>query len=692
MSIRVKVNQTPDKIYTKVAQSGVPGQPGPIGLTGESAYDLAVSEGFVGTLGEWLESLQGPQGIQGIQGIPGQDGADGSQGIPGQDGATGADGESAYDLAVSEGFVGTLQEYLVSLVGPQGIQGVQGIPGQDGGIGQTGPQGDDGLSAYEIAVSEGFVGTVEEWLASLVGPEGQGASNWNDLAGTVDTVPFDTTPLTDVAAVGELKWSAAERGLMFGVEGGEISIGKETWDVFTDLDGGLVEGDTVSIATVSGNRRAVRKTNSTNETLSKASIGMVTHVNADSTVRVTLLGEVHKLNTLGMTEGTLVYVDPANPGKWTEVLPASPNFIVEIGIVVVSHQNNGIISVRPQLIGVSTNDPRLTDARAPLAHNQALSTITGAGTSAAFNYTESDTPPANPNPGDVWLNTLTLIRYTRYDGFWVDTSGAVVDPATVALILSSGNYTFGGNVTFGPLGTTTLSSALVINSTDIGFGAGSALAMTAAQYGGVGTLHQSLMSGGPGVVPSFSKPIPDYTWATRPDAATHNGYTIRITDVCVGGSLWISNGTRWYPVSKYLILVQSSLVIPSTATTAQETLVSVTIPAGMMDEHTTVLINAATSSTANGITKTIRHKFGGVTYAEVNNANVQNRNLTANVAANNSLVAQKSLHSIDFSGNSGLITSSINTASAVTCTITSQKTNAGDTHTIERHSVILTFP
>lgn len=35
-----------------------------------------------------------------------------------------------------------------------------------------GVQGEDGLSAYEVAVRDGFVGTEAEWLASLVGPTG----------------------------------------------------------------------------------------------------------------------------------------------------------------------------------------------------------------------------------------------------------------------------------------------------------------------------------------------------------------------------------------------------------------------------------------------------------------------------------------------------------------------------------------
>ena len=52
---------------------------------------------------------------------------------------------SAYSIAVNNGFVGTEEEWLESL---------------------------KGASAYEIAVENGFEGTEEEWLASLVGPQG----------------------------------------------------------------------------------------------------------------------------------------------------------------------------------------------------------------------------------------------------------------------------------------------------------------------------------------------------------------------------------------------------------------------------------------------------------------------------------------------------------------------------------------
>ena len=48
---------------------------------------------------------------------------------------------------------------------------------------QSGPEGEDGKSAYEIAVENGFPGTEQEWLDSLVGPGGPG--------GTVAATPYE---------------------------------------------------------------------------------------------------------------------------------------------------------------------------------------------------------------------------------------------------------------------------------------------------------------------------------------------------------------------------------------------------------------------------------------------------------------------------------------------------------------------
>lgn len=44
------------------------------GMRGASAYDVAVENGFEGTVEEWLDSLQGPAGEQGVQGETGPQG------------------------------------------------------------------------------------------------------------------------------------------------------------------------------------------------------------------------------------------------------------------------------------------------------------------------------------------------------------------------------------------------------------------------------------------------------------------------------------------------------------------------------------------------------------------------------------------------------------------------------------------
>ncbi|WP_416990426.1 leucine-rich repeat protein [Alistipes putredinis] len=65
--------------------------------------------------------------------------------------AQGMAGKSAYELAVEKGYRGTLDEWLATL---------------------NGSNGDDGKSAYELAVENGYQGTEEEWLASLKGSAG----------------------------------------------------------------------------------------------------------------------------------------------------------------------------------------------------------------------------------------------------------------------------------------------------------------------------------------------------------------------------------------------------------------------------------------------------------------------------------------------------------------------------------------
>lgn len=93
-----------------------------------------------------IQGIQGVQGEPGIQGIQGIQGVQGEPGIQGEQGLPGDDGLSAYQIAVANGFTGTESEWLASLVGeqgPQGPQGIQGIQGPQGIQGEQGPPGAD---------------------------------------------------------------------------------------------------------------------------------------------------------------------------------------------------------------------------------------------------------------------------------------------------------------------------------------------------------------------------------------------------------------------------------------------------------------------------------------------------------------------------------------------------------------------
>lgn len=92
-----------------------------MGTKGYSAYEVAVQEGFVGTVDEWLESLKGPTGPTGPTGPMGPTGP----------------------------------------TGPQGPIGLTGATGATGPMGPTGPQGNTGANGTAATIQVGNVTTLE---------------------------------------------------------------------------------------------------------------------------------------------------------------------------------------------------------------------------------------------------------------------------------------------------------------------------------------------------------------------------------------------------------------------------------------------------------------------------------------------------------------------------------------------------
>lgn len=176
------------------------------GIGGMSAYELAVQDGFEGTLQEWLVSLKGPDAYQVWKTKPGNEDKTIEQFF--------ADikGKSSYQSWLDQGNTGSEAVFVASLksttpgpegpakapfkvMGSKGSEGLLPTPGledQAWFVGQNlyvwveseqqyadiGSMG--GIDAYEVAKNNGFAGTVQEWLASLkstekgpIGPQGR---------------------------------------------------------------------------------------------------------------------------------------------------------------------------------------------------------------------------------------------------------------------------------------------------------------------------------------------------------------------------------------------------------------------------------------------------------------------------------------------------------------------------------------
>lgn len=118
-------------------------------LQGLSAYEVAVQNGFVGTETQWLASLKGDKGNTGLTGF--------SWDIS----RVGANGYLVGEI------VNYLGNYYICIANNDAL-----IPTASLGVYWNpydfkGADGDDGLSAYQVAVANGFFGTELQWLDSL---------------------------------------------------------------------------------------------------------------------------------------------------------------------------------------------------------------------------------------------------------------------------------------------------------------------------------------------------------------------------------------------------------------------------------------------------------------------------------------------------------------------------------------------
>ena len=126
--------------------------PGQEGLDGDSAYEVWLSEGNAGSVQDYLDSLKGEKGDDGLSAYQiwidaGNTGSE-AEFIDFLKGEKGDDGKSAYQTWLDAGNTGTEAEFIDFLKGEDGA---------------------DGKSAYQTWIDAGNTGTEAEFISSLSG-------------------------------------------------------------------------------------------------------------------------------------------------------------------------------------------------------------------------------------------------------------------------------------------------------------------------------------------------------------------------------------------------------------------------------------------------------------------------------------------------------------------------------------------
>jgi len=306
--------------------------------------------------------------------------------------------------------------------------------------------------------------TVNAVLYRYIATQGR----WQEVGGgTGLTMPFDSitfTPSLVEPDTAELKYSADLETFVFGADGTTIEIGqKEAWYVKNQSGGTIPKGTVVrAVGTLgSSGRILIDSMIADGSVLSKYLLGITaSDIPNGSDGYVIHFGKLRQFNTSAWNDGDVLWADPNNPGKMTNVEPTAPDLKLPLAFVVHDHASTGVLAVRVET-GLKLNDVHDVDtagvvekgvlrwddatgvwksstSAAIVAGDTAAmlapyflargGTLTGTGGNGFINFPLQSSPPATPATGFSLYagSTGNNISWMQPDGF----SRRLVSPVT----------------------------------------------------------------------------------------------------------------------------------------------------------------------------------------------------------------------------------------------------------------------
>ena len=170
--------------------------------------------------------------------------------------------------------------------------------------------------------------------------------NLADTLLSIDSIQFNVDAVIDSPVEGELHWNDTDKTVNIPTDTPTtIQVGQE--DVIRGINKSGVQlnnGQVVYISGVDTARPILTIAKADTVETSMTTIGIVTSdIAVDAQGFATVFGLVRDLDTSGMSAGDRIYLSPTTAGGFTNNRPATPNFVVSLGVVIVVGASDGTI-------------------------------------------------------------------------------------------------------------------------------------------------------------------------------------------------------------------------------------------------------------------------------------------------------------------------------------------------------------